>query len=77
MNVFVFSIVPTDEDIASLPHFGRDHLQLTKFLGSGAFGEVFEGLANNIVTDDSGDTKVAVKVRTYKCSCPPKGFKGT
>jgi hypothetical protein len=37
---------------------------LTKFLGSGAFGEVFEGSAKNIITDSSGETKVAVKVCT-------------
>lgn len=37
---------------------------LTKFLGSGAFGEVFEGIAKNIISDSSGETKVAVKVCT-------------
>ena len=58
----LISIVPTEEDIASLPHFGRHQLILTKFLGSGAFGEVFEGLAANILSEDSGNTKVAVKV---------------
>lgn len=57
------SIIPTDDDIAALPHCRRDQLMLTKFLGSGAFGEVFEGLARNILGDDSGKTKVAVKVR--------------
>ena len=55
--------MPTDEDIAALPHFHREQLILIKFLGSGAFGEVFEGMANNIISNDSGDTKVAVKVR--------------
>lgn len=62
IHVCVCSIVPTEEDIASLPHFRRDQLLLTKFLGSGAFGEVFEGLASNILSEDSGNTKVAVKV---------------
>ena len=61
---FFFSIIPTDGDIAKLPHFRRDQLMLTKFLGSGAFGEVFEGSAKNIITDSSGETKVAVKVCT-------------
>ena len=55
-------MVPTDDDIAALPHFRRDQLVLCKFLGSGAFGEVFEGLAKNIINETSGDTKVAVKV---------------
>jgi hypothetical protein len=32
------------------------------FLGSGAFGEVFEGLAIDITDDNRQFTKVAVKV---------------
>lgn len=59
------SIIPTDEDIAALPHFRRDQLTLTKFLGSGAFGEVFQGIAKNILSDSSGETSVAVKVGAY------------
>ncbi|KAK2186839.1 hypothetical protein NP493_187g02000 [Ridgeia piscesae] len=59
--LYAINIVPTDEDIAALPHFHRDQLTLTKFLGSGAFGEVFEGIARNIITSTSGETKVAVK----------------
>ncbi len=69
-SVACFSIVPTDEDIAALPHFHRDQLILIKFLGSGAFGEVFEGVANNIISSDSGNTKVAVKVRNSRVTCP-------
>ena len=61
-NPYHCSIIPTDEDVAALPHYRRDQLTLTQFLGSGAFGEVFEGLARNILSEDSGDTKVAVKV---------------
>ena len=38
---------------------------LTKFLGSGAFGEVFEGVAKNILSENSGETRTAVKV----CYC--------
>ena len=57
-----YSITPTEEDIRCLPHFARDKLRLTKFLGSGAFGEVFEGVAYNILEDDPGETNVAVKV---------------
>ncbi|XP_060072094.1 proto-oncogene tyrosine-protein kinase ROS-like [Ylistrum balloti] len=60
-TLYAISLIPTDSDIASLPHFRRDQLMLTKFLGSGAFGEVFEGLAKNILSDTSGETKVAVK----------------
>ncbi|XP_069131795.1 proto-oncogene tyrosine-protein kinase ROS-like isoform X3 [Argopecten irradians] len=60
-TLYAISLIPTDSDIASLPHFRRDQLMLTKFLGSGAFGEVFEGVAKNILSDTSGETKVAVK----------------
>ncbi|KAK3578565.1 hypothetical protein CHS0354_025280 [Potamilus streckersoni] len=59
--LYAINIVPTDDEIAALPHFRRDQLMLCKFLGSGAFGEVFEGVAKNILSDSSGDTKVAVK----------------
>lgn len=64
---YISSIVPTDDEIAALPHFRRDQLVLCKFLGSGAFGEVFEGLAKNILNESSGDTRCAVKVFVYKC----------
>ncbi|CAC5423210.1 Tyrosine-protein kinase Mer,Tyrosine-protein kinase HTK16,Tyrosine-protein kinase isoform SRK4,Fibroblast growth factor receptor 2,Epidermal growth factor receptor,Proto-oncogene tyrosine-protein kinase ROS,NT-3 growth factor receptor,Fibroblast growth factor receptor 1,Protein sevenless,Tyrosine-protein kinase FRK,Insulin receptor,Putative insulin-like peptide receptor,Putative molluscan insulin-related peptide(s) receptor,Insulin-like growth factor 1 receptor,Insulin receptor-related protein,Fibroblast g len=60
-TLYAINIVPTDSDIAKLPHFRRDQLMLTKFLGSGAFGEVFEGVAKNILSDSSGETKAAVK----------------
>ncbi|KAJ8314936.1 hypothetical protein KUTeg_007086 [Tegillarca granosa] len=60
-TLYAFNTVPTPEDIIALPHFSRDQLMLTKFLGSGAFGEVFEGLAKNIISDSSGETRVAVK----------------
>nr|XP_022292756.1 proto-oncogene tyrosine-protein kinase ROS-like isoform X1 [Crassostrea virginica] len=59
--LYTVNMIPTDSDIAALPHFRRDQLMLTKFLGSGAFGEVFEGVAKNILDDNSGKTKVAVK----------------
>ena len=55
----------TLEDVASLQHFSRDQIKLTMFLGSGAFGEVFEGVATNILSENSGCTKIAVKVQ-YK-----------
>lgn len=61
LNLF-HSIQCTDEEIAKLPHFSRNQLVLTMFLGSGAFGEVFEGLAKNIRGHIGGDTKCAVKV---------------
>lgn len=32
-----------DLDLAGVPKLSRHHITLTKFLGSGAFGEVYEG----------------------------------
>ena len=54
---------PTEEEMKLLPKIKRQHITLTKFLGSGAFGEVFEGLAKGVsgYSDPQG-TKVAVKV---------------
>ncbi|XP_050679139.1 proto-oncogene tyrosine-protein kinase ROS-like isoform X2 [Leptidea sinapis] len=51
---------PSDAELAALPHIRREQITLTKFLGSGAFGEVFEGLARQI-DNNNGNTKVAVK----------------
>ncbi|XP_049872297.1 proto-oncogene tyrosine-protein kinase ROS isoform X2 [Pectinophora gossypiella] len=51
---------PSDAELASLPHIRREQITLTKFLGSGAFGEVFEGIARQI-NGSTVDTKVAVK----------------
>ncbi|XP_021913370.1 proto-oncogene tyrosine-protein kinase ROS isoform X3 [Zootermopsis nevadensis] len=53
--------IPTDEEIALLPHIRRDQITLTKFLGSGAFGEVFEGNARNLANSGGGETRVAIK----------------
>nr|CAD7570351.1 unnamed protein product [Timema californicum] len=53
--------IPTDEEIASLPHIRRGQIKLTKFLGSGAFGEVFEGNAHSLVDSSGSETKVAIK----------------
>lgn len=40
----------------------RDQIILKKFLGSGAFGEVFEGTAKGLTNSKESDVKVAVKV---------------
>ncbi|XP_052809891.1 proto-oncogene tyrosine-protein kinase ROS-like isoform X2 [Mya arenaria] len=60
-TLYAMNMIPTDDEIAALPHFRRDQLVLCKFLGSGAFGEVFEGVAKNIINESSGDTRCAVK----------------
>ncbi|CAM1295286.1 sev (predicted) [Pycnogonum litorale] len=60
--LYAFSDIPTDEELALLPQIRRDQIVLTKFLGSGAFGEVFEGIAQNGTFDsDSDNSRVAVK----------------
>lgn len=56
-----FSDIPSDEELALLPQIRRDQIVLTKFLGSGAFGEVFEGIAQ--CSTDSDNLRVAIKVR--------------
>uniref|UniRef100_A0A4W3JUD3 Tyrosine-protein kinase receptor n=1 Tax=Callorhinchus milii TaxID=7868 RepID=A0A4W3JUD3_CALMI len=53
--------LPTQLEHESLPLFPREKLTLLNFLGSGAFGEVFEGKAEEILGAGSGDVKVAVK----------------
>ncbi|XP_069707856.1 proto-oncogene tyrosine-protein kinase ROS [Phaenicophaeus curvirostris] len=58
---YAISILPSQAEIESLPAFPRDKLNLHKLLGSGAFGEVYEGTAVDILADGSGETKVAVK----------------
>ncbi|XP_029434573.1 proto-oncogene tyrosine-protein kinase ROS isoform X2 [Rhinatrema bivittatum] len=55
------SYLPTQLELESLPVFPRGRLTLMSFLGSGAFGEVFEGVAKDILGADTGDMRVAVK----------------
>ena len=56
------STLPTQEEIENLPAFPREKLTLRLLLGSGAFGEVYEGTAVDILGAGSGEIKVAVKV---------------
>ncbi|XP_015714246.1 proto-oncogene tyrosine-protein kinase ROS isoform X2 [Coturnix japonica] len=58
---YAVSTLPSQAEIESLPAFPRDKLNLHKLLGSGAFGEVYEGTALDILSDGSGESKVAVK----------------
>ncbi|KAJ0183261.1 hypothetical protein K1T71_001237 [Dendrolimus kikuchii] len=51
---------PSDADLEKIPHFRREQITLIKFLGSGAFGKVYEGVARQ-VNGATTDTKVAVK----------------
>uniref|UniRef100_UPI00398EDE67 proto-oncogene tyrosine-protein kinase ROS-like n=1 Tax=Pristiophorus japonicus TaxID=55135 RepID=UPI00398EDE67 len=58
---YTSSCLPTQVELESLPLFPREKLTLQNFLGSGAFGEVFEGKAEDILGPGSGDVRVAVK----------------
>ncbi|XP_041115905.1 proto-oncogene tyrosine-protein kinase ROS-like [Polyodon spathula] len=58
---YTSSFLPSQLELELLPVFPREKLTLRSFLGSGAFGEVFEGLATDILGPGSGEVKVAVK----------------
>ncbi|XP_045017925.1 proto-oncogene tyrosine-protein kinase ROS [Bubalus bubalis] len=58
---YAIHTLPTQEEIENLPAFPREKLTLCLLLGSGAFGEVYEGTAVDILGVGSGETKVAVK----------------
>jgi proto-oncogene tyrosine-protein kinase ROS len=53
-----------DLDLAGVPKISWHHITVTKFLGSGAFGEVYEGIASNLLMNEGPEgTRVAIKVR--------------
>ncbi|XP_027754903.1 proto-oncogene tyrosine-protein kinase ROS isoform X1 [Empidonax traillii] len=58
---YAIRTLPSQAEVESLPAFPRDKLNLHKLLGRGAFGEVYEGTAVDILKDGSGESKVAVK----------------
>lgn len=61
-----------DGELVLLPHIRREEFVLTKFLGSGAFGEVYEGMSANLPSNISGSnqthSRVAVKVLIHTFS---------
>ncbi|XP_030754698.1 proto-oncogene tyrosine-protein kinase ROS-like isoform X3 [Sitophilus oryzae] len=59
-NILYVSGAPNNDDITLLPHIRRDQITLSTFLGSGAFGEVYKGIARG-VSSDVAEQKVAVK----------------
>lgn len=59
-----FSTTLSDADIALLPQINWSQLKLLRFLGSGAFGEVYEG---QLKTEDSEEPqRVAIKVSSLR-----------
>ncbi|XDV42961.1 hypothetical protein PO909_011523 [Leuciscus waleckii] len=59
---FAISAKPAQGEIESLPVFPRECLKLQRLLGSGAFGEVYEGVTvGNQITGVEPERRVAVK----------------
>ncbi|XP_069831031.1 proto-oncogene tyrosine-protein kinase ROS isoform X2 [Dendropsophus ebraccatus] len=58
---YAISTLPTKSEMENLPIFPREDLELSVFLGSGAFGEVYQGIAKDIIGPETGTQKVAVK----------------
>ena len=50
-----------DIDFVDIAKISRHQISFTKFLGSGAFGEVYEGIANGLLAPHE-NTRVAIKV---------------
>lgn len=66
LYINIDSDIPAQREIESLPVFPRDCLKLQRLLGSGAFGEVYEGITTGCqITEIGSDERVAVKVK-YK-----------
>ncbi|XP_065076468.1 proto-oncogene tyrosine-protein kinase ROS isoform X3 [Ochlerotatus camptorhynchus] len=60
-NILYSSSPLTDSEIALLPQIRREQISMTSspFLGSGAFGEVYEGIVKGVGAD--AETRVAIK----------------
>ncbi|XP_072546337.1 proto-oncogene tyrosine-protein kinase ROS isoform X2 [Salminus brasiliensis] len=59
---YAVSLLPIHKEMESLPVFPRECLKLLKLLGSGAFGEVYEGVTVGIhISDVTPEQRVAVK----------------
>lgn len=62
-----FSMTLSDADIALLPQISWNRLTLLRFLGSGAFGEVYEGQLQG--ENEAQPQRVAIKVEEKKINC--------
>ncbi|XP_059085701.1 proto-oncogene tyrosine-protein kinase ROS-like isoform X2 [Tigriopus californicus] len=56
--------IPTEQEINDIPKISRSHITCTNFIGSGAFGKVYEGIAKGLRSGDpnSTTTRVAIKM---------------
>ncbi|XP_076244805.1 receptor protein-tyrosine kinase sevenless isoform X2 [Calliopsis andreniformis] len=69
-NALYASTLQNDPDDSSLPKIRREQITLAKFLGSGAFGEVFQGNAKDL--ERPGITPVAIKTLRKGASAQEK-----
>jgi len=75
VNNTIYEMALADDDLVQLPKIDQSQITRGKFIGSGAFGEVFEGIAtgldntttNNNNVDNSSSTNVSkVAIKTLK-----------
>lgn len=60
-NNILYTFGPiTDGDVALLPQIRREQITIAKYLGGGAFGEVYEGFVRSVEMEP--ETKVAIKM---------------
>ncbi|XP_011346152.2 proto-oncogene tyrosine-protein kinase ROS isoform X2 [Ooceraea biroi] len=69
-NVLYASTLQCDPDDSALPKIRQDQITLAKFLGSGAFGKVFQGNARDL--EGPGITPVAIKMLRKDASSQEK-----
>ncbi|KAL0113614.1 hypothetical protein PUN28_012637 [Cardiocondyla obscurior] len=69
-NALYASTLQNDPDDSALPKIRQEQITLAKFLGSGAFGKVFQGNAKDL--EGSGITPVAIKMLRKDASAQEK-----
>ncbi|KAG7201761.1 hypothetical protein KM043_004482 [Ampulex compressa] len=69
-NALYASTLQNDPDDSALPKIRREQITLAKFLGSGMFGEVFQGNAKDL--EGPGITSVAIKTLRKGASAQEK-----
>ncbi|XP_014482097.1 PREDICTED: proto-oncogene tyrosine-protein kinase ROS isoform X2 [Dinoponera quadriceps] len=69
-NALYATTLQNDPDDSALPKIRREQITLAKFLGSGAFGKVYQGKAKDL--EGSGITAVAIKTLRESASSQEK-----
>ncbi|XP_077261634.1 receptor protein-tyrosine kinase sevenless isoform X2 [Temnothorax americanus] len=69
-NALYASTLQNDPDDSALPKIRQEQIKLTKFLGSGAFGKVYQGNAKDL--EGPGITPVAIKMLRKDASSQEK-----